>query len=649
MSSVQIRAASSLLSCALLAGLGAPARADTPPSPAGPHAEPPGPPPPAPRPLITVDAQRRAVRGCSVDNDCRDPHDLLREFELEAFPKPGSADPWIDGEDAMGRSAATSNARSRNPLDLRPDLPWLADLELPDLPVVWDHRLIRYLEFYKNDPRGRSIMSAWLRDQGKYRDMILAYLREAGLPEDLLYVCMIESSYDPHEYSRTGASGLWQFMPAAGRIYGLHIDRWLDERNDPERATAAAVLYWKDLYQRFGDWHLALAAYNAGYGNILRSISKYNTNDFWQLLEYESGLPWGSHIYVPKALATAIVGHNRKLFGYDSVAEASPVEFDVVTVPTSVTFEIIARAAGTDAREIARLNPQLRRKRTPPGMAEYAVRIPRGRRALFAERFPQLRGDWDVYDAYVVAHGERFEDIATVHGIGYDELKELNGLDDEADVRGGALLVVPRVSAEDKARNKAVAEDDLYVSGIEGGEPGDPLIVAVPDKDEQRAGKQRVFYRVVAGDSQWQIAHAFGATAAEVAAWNGLAPDAHLHPRMVLQLWVPEGFKAPEKVKLLDPTRILLVTAGSEEHLNLSEGRIGRRRTTYVVKSGGTLEDVGKKYGLSKYDMARINRMPPDTRLNKGDEVIVYEVIDPTKSKRAARQSDALRGKRKKR
>src|SRR5690606_39166011 len=104
-------------------------------------------------------------------------------------------------------------------------------------------------------------------------------------------ISMIESSYDPHEYSRTGASGLWQFMPAGGRIYGLEQNRWIDQRNDPVLATRAAMYYFKDLYHRFGDWDLALAAYNAGYGAVLKGIAKYNTNDFWQLLEYENALP----------------------------------------------------------------------------------------------------------------------------------------------------------------------------------------------------------------------------------------------------------------------------------------------------------------------------------------------------------------------
>ncbi|MCB2039108.1 MAG: lytic transglycosylase domain-containing protein, partial [Ottowia sp.] len=189
--------------------------------------------------------------------------------------------------------------------------------------------------------------------------MIVGYLKDAGLPQDLLYVSMIESSYDPYTYSRAGASGLWQFMPAGGKIYGLEIDRWIDERNDPVRSTIAVLDYFKDLYQRFGDWHLALAAYNAGYGAVLRSIARYNTNDFWQLLEYENALPWESSIYVPKAIAAAIVGHNRELFGFGDVKPRPAEAWDDVEVPKSVALSVIAHAAGCSVDDLKRLNPQV--------------------------------------------------------------------------------------------------------------------------------------------------------------------------------------------------------------------------------------------------------------------------------------------------
>lgn len=643
-----------------------PARAQAGPPPVHPGAQasPPGPPAPAPAALDTDPGQRRAIRGCRVDASCRG-HALagLREFELEAFgPPPGEPPlaPWIEGDDphghatARGRSARARPAgRDLRPTDLRPDLPWLDELDLPDLPVRWHERVIRYLEFYKDDPRGRNIMRGWLRAQGRYRDMIVSRLRRAGLPEDLLYVAMIESSYDPRTRSRVGASGLWQFMPAGGRIYGLWSDRWIDERNDPVRATDAAVMYFADLYQRFGDWHLAMAAYNAGYGAVLRSVARYNTNDFWELIEHENALPWGASLYVPKALAAAIVGRNRALFGFDEVNERPPMTWDQVSVPKSVPLGTVARAAGVSLETIQELNPQLRRNRTPPTIQGYVIRIPAGTGALFSTRFAQLRGDWDQHDAYVVSHGQRFEDVATIHGISRRKLAQLNGIEHESEVRGGMVLVVPRVSDEDKQRNRDKAEQELYTSGVPPAPEDEPLLVAVPDRDARVPGRKRVFYRVVTGDTLTGVAAGLGVPRDDLARWNDLAPEAHLHPRMIVQAFVPEGWDGAgpdgSPVALLDDSRLLVVTRGSDEHMTIMEERIGRERVVYTPDRRESFADIGKKFGLTARDLARVNRRPHDTVVEPGEEVIVYKVVDRTRSERAADQAAAKRRSERKR
>lgn len=624
------------------------ARADDPVRP-GRQANPPLQAEPPSDPLEMDAGQRRAVRGCQVDNaDCADDHlPGLFEFERQAFPRPSEGGPWSDDEDAAAGPAAsagigTTARRTVKPTDLRPDLPWLANLEMPDLPVTWDHRVIRFLEFYRDDPRGQRLMRSWLTRQGRYRDMIVRRLRAARLPEDLLYVAMIESSYDPLERSRVGASGLWQFMPAGGLIYGLRQTAWVDERNDPVRATEAVMSYFADLYQRFGNWDLALAAFNAGYGAVLRGIAKYNTNDFWLLLDYENALPWESSVYVPKALAAAIVGKNREAFGFGDVTPMPTLSYDLVTVPTSVTLQVIARAAGAETREIEELNSQLRRGRTPPGLREFSVRIPRGRKERFAATFPQLRGDWDTVDAYVVRHGERFEDIAAVHGIKTARLREMNGLTSEREVQGGMMLVVPRVADSVKRANKTAAEADLYAAGEPEGEPGDKMLVAVPDPAEKVDGRERVFYRVVAGDSLTRIARAFGVERARLAEWNRLDPEAKLQSRMVLQIWVEDGFDAERAgVAVLDEGRIEVMAAGSIDHMQQAEGRIGRQRITYKAPRRETYEQVGRRYGLSARDLARINKKPFDTVLEAGESCIVYKVVDRRASERAAKQARA--------
>ncbi|WP_428262004.1 transglycosylase SLT domain-containing protein [Haliangium sp.] len=617
---------------------------------------PPGPPLASSPSLVTDPDQRRAIRGCPVDQDCRGPAlDGLREFEIEAFGSPpGQApvDPWVDTDDPFGLASMRRSGRATpghgarapaSPTELRPDLPWLAELELPDIPVRWHERIIRYLEFYKDDPRGRNIMRGWLRRQGRFRDLIRARLRDAGLPEDLLYVAMIESSYVPDTTSRVGAGGLWQFMPAGARIYGLWRDRWIDERHDPVRSTDAVVMYWADLYQRFGDWHLAMAAYNAGYGAVLRSIARYNTNDYWELIEYENGLPWGTSLYVSKAVAAAIVGRNRALFGFDDIDEDAPMRWDQVTVPKSVSLSTLARAAGTTVDTLRALNPQLRRNRTPPTINGYVLRIPAGSRDLFATRFAQLRGDWDRYDAYVMSHGERLEDVATVHGISRRKLARLNGIEHESEVGGGTVLVVPQVSDEDKHKNRAEAEADLYSSGAPESEEDERLLVAVPDHELSIPGHERLFYRVVTGDDLGTVAAAFQVRREALAGWNDLAPEARLHPRMVLQVFVPDGFRPVtadgDPIALLDDDLLHVVTRGSDEHLAAMEKRVGRERVVYSPEQPESFETIGKKFGLGARDLARINRRPHDTVVEPGEEVIVYKVVDRSRSDRADQQA----------
>ena len=586
------------------------------------------------RPLDTQATQRRAIRGCPVNHSCR--HQLKRdlaEFELNTFATRAGS-PWITSQN----SGATPRSHRPGPTELRPDLPWLAKLRSPDFPVTWDHRTIRYLEFYKSTRRGRSLMRAWLRDRGKYRDMIESYLGNANLPRDLLYVAMIESSYNPREHSRAGASGLWQFMPAGGRIYGLTINRWIDERRDPERSTKAAMLYLADLKQRFGNWDLALTAYNAGYGAVLRAISKYNTNDLWVLLSHENALPWGSSIYVPKATAAAIVGNNLEVFGFDDVAPAKRITWDYVKVPRSLSVAAIARAARCSPSEIRRLNPQLLRDRTPP-QRNYAVRVPRGHAERFRRESARLRKQPAQYTSYRISHGERFEDVATTHGISRARLRKLNGISRESDVRGGEQLLVPRLSAAQKRKNRRRAKALLYASGVPKTEPGGKLIVPMSQPKRRLPGKRRVLYRVVTGDTLHRIARALRVSPTQLAQWNNLEASALLHPRMVLVAYVDKRTNLRRRgVRVLDNKRVIIVKRGSQKHLNLAEARMGRKRVVYRARRPESLRKVGSYYGLTARDLARINRLPPSTVLKTGERIIVYKVVDGRKSKRSRNQ-----------
>ena len=272
-------------------------------------------------------ATRRLVAGGPTEDDVAASVDspelrALSEAEQELFPPatPALGAPWptelpspLSAPEDTPRVHATGLPPTPPPssppiAEGGNDLAWLSQLQMPDLPVRWDARVVRYLEFFKDDPRGRQVLGIWTRRSGRYRELVRRTLRKKGLPEDLVWLAMIESSFDPTARSVAGAMGLWQFMPETARAYGLSIDRWADQRLNPEAATEAAAEFLGDLHRRFGSWELAMAAYNMGYWGVAGSVRKYNTNDFWVLSRLEAALPWETTLYVPKILAAAIVG-----------------------------------------------------------------------------------------------------------------------------------------------------------------------------------------------------------------------------------------------------------------------------------------------------------------------------------------------------
>ena len=612
-------------------------------------------------PLAEDLAARRAIRGETVDPS-RESDELrqLRQFEEESFPRrylgiPGASEATaaLSGEGSErlrgGLLGGPEEGPSPPPAPALPSaeapppelrsppggeaghaaagaeepataVPWLASLKLPDIPVRFDPRVVRYLEFYKNDPRGRSIIRSWLKAEGRYRSIIEEALRRAGLPRALLYVAMIESGFDPLDRSSAGALGVWQFMPENGRIYGLRIDHWVDQRQDPELATQQMMHYFEDLKARFGSWHLALAAFNAGYGAVLRAVAKYNTNNYWELCRHEDGLPWETTLYVPKALAVAIVDVNREAFGFGDVVEDPPWDYDRVVVPASTSLQTIARAAGVEVAQVMALNPELRRGRTPPIEPKgepWVARVPRGSGPRFAASYEKLR---ERLAPHVVRFGEPLDEIAAAAGASTAELRRINGIRDASEVRAGLVLLVP------EGRAPLVRP-----------ESEEPVLVAVPDKDAAVAGRQRVFYRVQPGDGLTDIASFFGVGLGDLARWNHLDLDARLSSKQVLQLWVAPGFDMA-RAALIDPARVYLVTMGSQEFFDVVEARRGRKRLVHKVRQGETIERIAARYHLTVADLERINRFGRKTALTAGQGIIVYVAMSKAEKAEADRQ-----------
>ncbi|MFL5385911.1 MAG: transglycosylase SLT domain-containing protein [Longimicrobiaceae bacterium] len=262
-----------------------------------------------------------------------------------------------------------------------------------DIPVVRNESVEHFVELFTG--RRSALMADYLKRSGRYEGMIRQKLRKAGMPEDLVYLSMIESGFNPNARSHASAVGLWQFMAPTARGYGLRVDGYVDERRDPEKSTDAALRYLRDLHTELGSWYLAAAAYNGGGGRVGRALKAEtgrvrgkNDADFWRI---RHRLPRETREYVPLMVAAALIGKEPEKYGLGGVSRWMPVETDTVTVPGGIDLGVVARAAGVSEREVTRLNSHLVQKMTPPGKKPFPVSIPEGSAERFAAAFPALR------------------------------------------------------------------------------------------------------------------------------------------------------------------------------------------------------------------------------------------------------------------
>ncbi len=249
------------------------------------------------------------------------------------------------------------------------------------LPTPLHFKVMDYIDHFQKD--GRPTLQGWVNRSAQYYPMMKQIFKEYRVPEDLIYVSIIESGFNPQSVSHANAVGPWQFVPSTARQYGLRMDQWVDERRDPVKSTRAAAVHLQDLRAQFGSWPLALASYNAGSSKVQRAVLASQTRDFWNLHDTNS-IPRETRNYVPKYMAVAIIASNLPAFGFIQPA-VEPFVFEEVTIPRSMGLHRAAQFAGTTYQRIKLLNPELRQDTTPPGASPYVLRIPQGARQKFIE------------------------------------------------------------------------------------------------------------------------------------------------------------------------------------------------------------------------------------------------------------------------
>jgi membrane-bound lytic murein transglycosylase D len=303
-----------------------------------------------------------------------------------------------------------------------------------------------YLDRFQTGYR-RAITETRLARSGRYLPMILDIFKEKGLPEELVFTAMIESGFNPVAVSRAGAKGLWQFMAPTARLYGLRVDRWLDERLDPEKSTVAAANYLRDLYTVFGSWDLAQAAYNAGEVRVQQAIQGSGTRDFWVLHRRSPYLLPETKNFVPAIHAATLIGRQPEQYGFTVVPE-EPIRYEVITVPRGSRLTRLAGLSGVALADLEQLNPELWQKQTPPD-ASYELKIPVGTAAVMQaavelDAAPRRIAPAPRAGVHVVQPGETVWRIARQHGVTAAQIARWNGLERPDRIFPGERL---RVSA----------------------------------------------------------------------------------------------------------------------------------------------------------------------------------------------------------
>lgn len=304
--------------------------------------------------------------------------------------------------------------------------------------------------------RIREKFSLWLSRSGKYIELMKEILREKEVPEDIVFLSLIESGFNPYAYSVARAVGPWQFIASTARRYGLEINWWKDERRDPVKSTAAAASYLKDLYGMFGSWNLAMAAYNAGEGKIQKALKRSNADDYWALLGTRH-IREETKDYVPKFIAASIIATNPEDFGFQDIEYHQPMKYDVVELSAPLDLAVAADCAGVELDVIRKLNPELRRWCTPPDVSSYILRIPEGSKEAFLtklatvpeeERFSIIR--------YAVKRGDTLRKVAKRTGVPESAILSLNSMEKIRPLKVGSSIYLPpsglfTQDADDKA------------------------------------------------------------------------------------------------------------------------------------------------------------------------------------------------------
>jgi len=487
-----------------------------------------------------------------------------------------------------------------------------------DLPVEINDLVLMQIRIFRD--RVPQHFARWLERKGRWEGFIVQELQAHGMPKDLLYLAMIESGFNPRATSPAAAAGIWQFIPGTGRRFGLRIDRFVDERRDPRKATQAAIAYLSALYQEFGDWRLAAAAYNCGENCVERAIRRAGHNDYWRI-----PLPRETRNYVPRIFAAAILGKNPKAHGF-MVEPWAPVVFDTFTVEGGVTFAQVSQALGVPEDSLALLNPSLIRGTTPPAHESNVLNLPVGSRAKFETAYAGLERSYQAPQPQRYVHRVRRKEslagIASRYGVSVADIKRWNKIRGRK-VRSGRTLVI--WGDFPGGAGASLVEPPLA-------KPGE----GTPEPSHQLSHKIR------RGETLAAIARRYGVTAQDLKDWNGLGGK---RLKSGHRIWVSAPTEAERGVvSQLVKARVDSTAPegeGDEEPATGDEPSAGSR---HRVRAGETLASIARRYGVSSQDLKDWNDLS-GRKLRAGRMIRVSapdqaDAPDPAPARRSAVASE---------
>jgi len=416
----------------------------------------------------------------------------------------------------------------------------LMDSVTTTIPLQINQRVELAIKYFQT--KGRPVFTRWLERSGRYESLIKEILTEYQLPEELFFLAMIESGFNPTAHSYARASGMWQFISATGKYYGLRNDWWFDERRDPLLSTRAAAEHLSDLYERFDDWYLAMAGYNCNPNRVESQTRRYNTRDFWKLKR----LPRQTRNYVPTFIAATLIANNPRKYGF-YVDKFEPVQYDTVHISECVDLDVIASCVDTTFQAIKDLNPAVLRWCTPPGVKDFVLNLPKGSRDLFRTKYAAITDDQKRnYVRHKIRNGETLSTIAQKYGTSISIIKSQNNIRGTM-IRAGHYLVIP------------VPRNKQYYTYYARSVPKSSYKSSAPKKRsrvENLAGYKKIVYRVKPGDTLGEIAEVYNIRASQIRSWNGLYYGQHIYPNQKLNIFVTDPGEDHDLAQAEEPVRV---------------------------------------------------------------------------------------------